>query len=143
MVKKIIILISVLMLAGCQKQENLEDFNVSFFYLEDCGHCQAFKENTIPYLKKEFKESIHINYYNMDEENSKKYYHEIANQLENYDEDLIEDVPFFVLDDYFALLGYGSGEEKYLAEDIRLALKNQPLTDKLELYRWEFKHENN
>lgn len=79
----------------------------------------------------------------MDLESSKAYYHQIAGKLENYDNDLIEDVPFFVLEDYFALLGYGSGEEKYLVKDIKLALEKKPLTKDLELYRWEFKDENN
>ena len=79
----------------------------------------------------------------MDEEASVVYYHQICDQLNNYDESLIDDVPLFVLDGYFAVLGYDKGEEKDLAKDIYQALNHQPLTSALELYRWGYKNEEN
>ena len=136
-------MIMMFFLAGCQSSISVPDFDVSFFYLDSCGHCEAFKENAIPYLEKQFKNSIHITYYNMDEEASVAYYHQICDQLNNYDESLIDDVPLFVLDGYFAVLGYDKGEEKDLAKDIYQALNHQPLTRALELYRWEYKNEEN
>lgn len=42
------------------------------------------------------------------------------------------------MEDEFALLGYASGEEKELIRDIKRALNNEELGDRLSAYRWEF-----
>ena len=74
----------------------------------------------------------------MDEDESKELYHNLCNELYFYDQEDLDDVPFIVMDDHFALLGYSTGEEKELIKDIERALKNEPLGEKLAAYRWEF-----
>lgn len=108
------------------------------FYLETCGHCQAFKENAIPLLEKTFDDAINIEYYDMDNDASQEIYHNLCQQLYFYDEEFLDEVPFFVMKDEFALLGYSEGEEKELVKDIKRALDNQPLGERLSGYRWEF-----
>lgn len=119
-------------------KEAYPSFTVKFFYLNDCGHCNAFETYTIPLLENEFDEAITIEYYDMDEQENIDLYHEICSKLYFYDLSYVEDVPFFVMDGKFALLGYSSGEEKELVRDIQKALKNEPLGERLSGYRWEF-----
>ena len=138
-VKKLILLfICAFCLLGCNKKEIYPDFTIKLFYLDTCGHCEAFKQQAVPALQKKFKDAIHIEYYNMDEDESKELYHNLCDELYFYDQEDLDDVPFIVMDDHFALLGYSTGEEKELMKDIERALKNEPLGEKLAAYRWEF-----
>lgn len=141
MVKKGILLFLVLMLTGCTltRKEKYPDFKVQFFYRDFCGYCEAFKEYAMPALEKEFKEAIHIEYYNMDDEEAMKMYNDICDQLYFYDENYRGDAPFFVMEGQFAVLGYQSGEEKELIKDIKHALNGEELGSKLSAYRWEFR----
>lgn len=136
--KKILTLLFCLcLLTSCENKNNLKKFNVSYFYIPDCGHCEMFNKYGLVYLKKVFGNSIDIKYYNMELDESKSKYSEVVSQLKNYNQDT-QEVPFFVVDNYFAFLGYTKGEEKELASDIKKALNNQKLGDTLEMYRWEF-----
>lgn len=140
MFKKGFLLFLVVMIAGCSltNKKTYPDFNVKFFYRDSCGYCEAFKEYAIPALEKEFKEAIHIEYYNMDDEDAMMIYNDICDRLYFFDESYREDAPLFVMEDEFALLGYASGEEKELIRDIKHALNNEELGDRLSAYRWEF-----
>lgn len=138
-VKLLVLILITLVIGGCQnKKNNYPEFNVQMFYSEDCGHCQVFKEKAIPALEKEFGDSMQVSYYNIDEKSSIDLYHDIIDQLYFYDQAFLEDVPFFVLENEFALLGYSTGEEKELIKDIKRALNNEALGSKLEAYRWRF-----
>lgn len=138
--RKIILLIVLTLITGCvfTPKTVYQKFTVDYFYLDSCGLCTAFKNNSIPLLEKEFGDSITINYYNMDDKSSVEYYLEICRKLYIYDFEYLNDVPFIVVNGYFALLGYSKGEEKELVKDIKRALKNEQLGKKLEDYRWVF-----
>ena len=137
--KKILCVCILFSLMGCRnKKIDYPDFNVKFFYLDTCQHCQAFEENTIPLLEKEFEDAIHIEYYNMDDESSQELYQQITDELYFYDDEYLNDVPFFVMENEFALLGYSAGEEEELIKDIQRALNDESLGERLSGYRWEF-----
>ncbi len=139
MIKKLLCLLLPFCFVSCKAKDNIPNFSIDFFYKDSCEYCNAFKEKAIPYFESRFQDKITINYYNIEDEDSKEYYSTIIDRLDNFDDEWYENVPFIVLDPYFALLGYGDGEEKLIADDFVNALNNKPLSKKLELYRYNFK----
>lgn len=140
--KKIFMLcLSLFVLFGCVpiKQIDLgKQVTLSFFYIKTCSECKAFKKDVIPLLKETFKEDIHIQQYDLDEETTVAKYDEIIDSLHEFDEEFYGNGPFIVLEDYFAILGYTSGDEDYLIDDIQKAIKGEELSYELEGLRFMF-----
>lgn len=142
MIKKIVCLIMIMVLVGCQstaKSDNL--INIDVFVLDTCSNCQAFKEYGIPALEKEFADKVKITLYNLDEIEHENYYNEVIKKLDGFNEAYSKRVPFIVVQDYFAVLAYNRGEEVYLINDIKSAINGDNLGEELALGRWIFKGE--
>ena len=130
MKKKLIVLLSMIFLVACQsvpQKELKEKVTLTLFYVSTCSDCKAFKKNAIPYIEKVYGDSVEIKQYDLDDEKTEKVYDQVVNSLEDFDEEYYGTAPFIVLNGYFAVLGYTSGDEKYLADDIEKAVKHQEL----------------
>lgn len=141
--KKIIsLLLSLLMLWGCQTSTNEVKLNkhvtLSFFYIETCSECRAFKKNVIPLLEKTFGDQLTINQYDLDDSNTLEVYDQVIDSLEYFDEELYGKGPFVVLDGYFALIGY-DGYDDDLILDIERAVNGEELGYELEGLRFLYK----
>lgn len=144
MKKKILLLLSLFLLWGCQSTsvptKNLnEHVTLSFFYVETCPRCQAFKKDAIPYLEKVFGDMLTICTYDLDEDETKTIYDSIIDSLVDFDESEYGNGPFYAVEGYFAKLGYTSGDEEYLADDIEKAVHHESLSDELSGLRYLYK----
>jgi hypothetical protein len=139
MLKKIMVIL--LLLVGCTTNQTQLDKTmiVDLFYLNTCSECKAFKKNAIPYLEKKFGDNIVINQYDLDDSSTTELYDSFVDSLEDFDEEFYGYGPFVVVEDYFAILGYTTGDEKYLSNDIIAATKGNAYSDELEGIRFEFK----
>lgn len=140
--KKILFLLIFVVLVGCSsshKQIQLnQSMTLTFFYVNDCSQCKAFKNEAIPLLEKTFGDQLTINQYDLDEENTEKVYDQVIDSLGDFDEEYYGNGPFIVLDGYFALLGYEGGDEDYLIKDIESATLNKELSYELEGRRFHY-----
>lgn len=143
MKKQLLILLSMFMLIGCkaspQKQDIKEHVTLSFFYITTCSECKEFKQKAIPYLKDTFQDQITINQYDLDDSKTEEVYDKVIDSLEDFDESMYGYGPFIVVEGYFALLGYTSGDEEYLVNDIIQATNHESLSDELSGMRFMFK----
>lgn len=142
MKKKLILLLSLMMLCACTSTKQIqlkESVTLSFFYIETCPQCQAFKKEAIPLLETTFQDQIIINQYDLDDlKNTEKYDH-IIDSLEDFDEEFYGKGPFIVVEDYFALLGYDNDTAQYLIDDIQKAVNHEELGYELEGLRFIYK----
>lgn len=144
MKKKILLLLSVFLLWGCQKEQVAQKtlkqhVTLSFFYLETCAECKAFKKQGISYLEGMYGESLTINQYDLDASETKDKYHEVIDSLVDFDEEHYGQGPFYALEGYFAKLGYTAGDEEELARDIEKAVNHEELGYELEALRYMYK----
>lgn len=142
MKKIFIMLLSVMILGACAPTKQIElakPATLSFFYIEDCSQCQAFKKNVIPLLEKTFGNQLTIHQYDLDDEATEKVYDQVIDSLSNFDEEFYGNGPFIVLDGYFAVLGYDAGDEEYLLQDIENVVAGQQAGYELEGRRFIFK----
>lgn len=144
MKKKILFILLSLFLWGCQATSAptktlKEPVRISFFYIDTCSDCKAFKQNAIPYLEKTFGDSLTIEKYNLDDDTTKEVYDRIVDSLVDFDESKYGMGPFYAVEGYFAKLGYTSGDEEELANDIEKAINHEELGYELEAYRFLYK----
>ena len=145
MKKILLLLVSIFLLWGCTTtKENATKLNknvtISFFYIQTCSDCKAFKKEAIPYFEKVFGDQIAINQYDFDDsKNTQAIYDKIVDSLVDFDQELYGNGPFISVDGYFAKLGYTSGDEIEFAKDIEKAVNNQELGYELEAYRFLYK----
>lgn len=143
MKRKILCLLCLLMFyVGCQPTKQIQlnkEVTLSFFYVESCSQCRAFKKQAIPTLEKTFGKQLTIHQYDLDEPLTEPIYDKVIQSLDGFDEEYYGNGPFIVLDGYFALLGYNSGDEEYLIKDIQLATSGKELGYELEGFRFLFK----
>jgi len=137
-------MVCLLMLTGCLsrpiKQVTLTpSATLEFFAITTCSECAAFKKKAIPYLEKRFGESLTVTIYDMDDPSITEHYDHVIDSLKDFDEEYYGHSPFIVVDQYFALLGYNSGDEKALADDIEASVNGTGLSDELAMIRYEFK----
>ena len=141
MIKKLILVLFLLL--GCAPKVDPIELNktveLEFYYVQGCSECKAFKEDVIPYLEKTFNDNLVISQYDLDDPNTVVPYDKIVDSLENFDEEFYGTGPFIVLKDYFAILGYTSGDEEYIIKDIVSATKDKEYSDELEGLRFYFK----
>lgn len=142
MKKKILLLLSLFLLWGCQSTPTKtlkEHVTLSFFYVETCPNCKAFKKEAIPYLEKTFGDSLTIQTYDLDDEATQPIYDTVIDSLVDFDESEYGNGPFYAVEGYFAKLGYTLGDEEYLVDDIEKAVHHQPLSDELSGLRYVYK----
>lgn len=144
MKKKILLLLSVLLLWGCQStpiptKTLKQKTTLSFFYVETCSQCKAFKKEAIPYLEKMYGDSLVIQLYSTDSKESIDVYNGIIDSLQDFDQQFYDQFPFYAVEGYFATVGYTSGDEEELAKDIEKAVNHEELGYELEALRFLYK----
>lgn len=142
MKKKLVILLSILFLWGCESVPTKtlkQHVTLLFFYIDTCSECKAFKKEAIPYLEKTFGDSLTIDQYDLDDDATAPIYDKVIGSLSDFDESLYGNGPFYAVEGYFAKLGYTSGDEEYLVEDIEKAVLHQELGQELGGLRFLYK----
>lgn len=138
MLKKILIILCLL--TACTTTVKLDEkVTIAYFYVQTCSDCKAFKSEAIPYLERRYDDSIEIKQYDLDDSKNTKTYDSYINKLKDFDEEFYGNGPFIVVEGYFAILGYNSGDEEYLASDIENAIDGHSLSEELEGVRFEYK----
>lgn len=141
MIKKLIFVLFLLF--GCAPKVDPIELNqkveIQFFYINECSDCKAFKKEAIPYLEAVFNDNIIINQYDLDDEGTVEPYDKVIDSLDGFDEEFYGMGPFIAVNNYFAILGYTSGDEEYLVKDIVSATNNETYCDELEGMRFYFK----
>ncbi|WP_028043160.1 hypothetical protein [Candidatus Stoquefichus massiliensis] len=139
MKRKILLILSLFILCGCQSTPTRvlsEHVTLYFFYTKTCPVCKSFQKNAISYLKEIFGHTITIESYDLDDAANKFVYDSVIYSLEDFDDELYGRNPFYAVDGYFAKLWYTVGDEKYLADDIEHAIHQEPLSDELSDLRY-------
>lgn len=139
--KLLLALFIFITMSGCQSQKkDYPEFTLKLFYYDTCSACNAFKQNALPQLREEFKESMIVEYYNLDLEEGQTAYLDIIDQLEDFDQEYLYQTPLVVLDQKWAILGYnGASETEELIKEIQRSLNNEPLGDYYTMGRYLFK----
>ena len=111
---------------------------VSYTHLETCSECQSFKETAIPYLEETFGDSLTIQQYDLDDDTTQAVYEDVIKQLYQFDQSLYGMGPMYAIEGYFAKVGYTSGDETYIVEDIQKAVAGEALGDELSGLRFSY-----
>ncbi|MCD7949716.1 MAG: hypothetical protein LUG12_05610 [Erysipelotrichaceae bacterium] len=141
MKKTLLILLSIFLLCGCSKKNTITlstTVTFKFFYIETCSECKAFKSNVISVLEDTFGDSIIIEQYDLDDESTQEVYDEVIDSLIDFDESYYGLGPAYALEGYFFKLGYTSGDEDYLIDDIEKAVNGEELSDELSGLRFTY-----
>ena len=117
---------------GCTKKEKnnwQDDYQITYFYVEDCANCQYFKDNVLPAIEEEFGKHMKIVSYDMDTQDNfeemKKVYDEHIAQIIDFDQNDYGYGPMVFLEGYIAILG-AANEDNYVNHLIQ-AIKNQKM----------------
>lgn len=145
MKKKILFILSMMLLWGCQNDKtSIQKITLSqpvtmlYFYIETCSECQSFKETAIPYLEETFGDSLTIQQYDLDDDTTQAVYEDVIKQLYQFDQSLYGMGPMYAIEGYFAKVGYTSGDETYIVEDIQKAVAGEDLGDELSGLRFSY-----
>lgn len=145
MKKKILFILSMMLLWGCQNDRpSIQKITLSqpvtmlYFYIETCSECQSFKETAIPYLEETFGDSLTIQQYDLDDDATQSVYEDVIEQLYQFDQSLYGTGPMYAIEGYFAKVGYTSGDETYIVEDIQKAVAEEALGDELSGLRFSY-----
>ena len=145
MKKKILFILSMMLLWGCQNDKtSIQKITLSqpvtmlYLYIETCSECQSFKETAIPYLEETFGDSLTIQQYDLDDDATQSVYEDVIEQLYQFDQSLYGMGPMYAIEGYFAKVGYTSGDETYIVEDIQKAVAGEALGDELSGLRFSY-----
>ena len=145
MKKKILFILSMMLLWGCQNDKtSIQKITLSqpvtmlYFYIETCSECQSFKETAIPYLEETFGDSLTIQQYDLDDDTTQAVYEDVIDQLYQFDQSLYGMGPMYAIEGYFAKVGYTSGDETYIVDDIQKAVEGKALGDELSGLRFSY-----
>lgn len=145
MKKKILFILSMMLLWGCQNDKtSIQKITLSqpvtmlYFYIETCSECQSFKETAIPYLEETFGDSLTIQQYDLDDDTAQAVYEDVIDQLYQFDQSLYGMGPMYAIEGYFAKVGYTSGDETYIVDDIQKAVEGKTLSDELSGLRFSY-----
>lgn len=145
MKKKILFILSMMLLWGCQNDRtSIEKITLSkpvtmlYFYIETCSECQAFKETAIPYLEETFGDSLTIQQYDLDDDSTQAVYEDVIVKLDQFDQSLYGMGPMYAIEGYYAQVGYTSGDEEYIVQDIQNAVEQKTLSDELSGLRFTY-----
>lgn len=157
------LLLSCFLLAACATTKNPVDivestdpFTIQFFYSTTCPHCKQLKENLLPKIEEEFQNQVTIEMYDIDDEASIDLYDSyiglynqeteswvLEGSLAGVDEEIAaynRYIPFVVVGDYYAFMGYTEELLDDYIQDIHLALQGQSLArGEVSKGRWLFK----
>src|SRR5699024_3693446 len=135
MKKKILFILSMMLLWGCQNDKtSIQKITLSqpvtmlYFYIETCSECQSFKETAITYLEETFGDSLTIQQYDLDDDTTQAVYEDVIKQLYQFDQSLYGMGPMYAIEGYFAKVGYTSGDETYIVDDIQKAVEGKALS---------------
>lgn len=145
MKKKILFILSMMLLWGCQNDKtSIQKITLSqpvtmlYFYIETCSECHSFKETAIPYLEETFGDSLTIQQYDLDDDTTQAVYEDVIEQLYQFDQSLYGMGPMYAIEGYFAKVGYTSGDETYIVDDIQKAVEGEALGDELSGLRFSY-----
>ena len=145
MKKKILFILSMMLLWGCQNDKTSiqkitlsQPVTILYFYIETCSECQSFKETAIPYLEETFGDSLTIQQYDLDDDTTQSVYEDVIEQLYQFDQSLYGMGPMYAIEGYFAKVGYTSGDETYIVDDIQKAVEGKALGDELSGLRFSY-----
>lgn len=148
MKKKILFILSMMLLMGCQSSQQpinkitlTQPATLLYFYIETCSECQSFQDDAIPYLQETFGDTLTIQQYDLDDEATQAVYEDVITQLDQFDQSLYGMGPMYALDGYFAKVGYTSGDEEFLVKDIDNAINDKALSDELSGLRFLYQQE--
>lgn len=152
------------LLVGCEMnrsnqievEESKDPFVIQLFYSKTCPHCKQLKEELLPAIEEEFGSQVTIEQYDIDEDESVELYDtyiglydsdtdtwEVEGMLEGVDEEIADHnryIPFMVIGDYYAFMGYTQELKDAYIQDIHLALQNRNLASgDVSNGRWLFK----
>lgn len=120
--KKIITLVLLLtiVLTGCTstkhpKYEYSGNYQLTYFYIQDCVNCTHFREEVLPVIEEEFGNHLNVRSYDMDDDKNnnevKTVYDGYINNMINFDQETYGFGPLIILDGYIAILGAGNSED--------------------------------
>ena len=134
--KRILFVFLAFLLCACNKVE--EPVCLQIYYVGNCGYCALFQEEAEKYLHKRYQK-LAIEYLDLDEKENQERYDLVIESLDDFDQDEYKSTPAIVYEPYFMVVGYESGDEKILDQDIRHALNHEKYEEALQDSRWEFK----
>lgn len=164
--KKIIaIFAAIFMLAGCQNTttqepiESTEPFTVQIFFSQTCPHCKKLKKDYVDALKEDFGEQVSFVEHDIDLQESIDLYDsylglydsendvwDLEGKLEGVKGEFADYqryIPFVVVGDMYAFMGYTEEWLDAYVQDVHLALQNKELsTGDTAVGRWLFKQED-
>lgn len=121
-------------LSGCQKKQAHEwkdNYQMTYFYIEDCANCQHFEEEVLPAIKEEFGEHMEIVSYDMDTdenfEEMKEVYDQHIDQIIDFDQKDYGFGPMIFLEGYIAILGAGNKDD--YVEHLVSAILNEKMDE--------------
>lgn len=121
----------MLTLNGCQQKSHHEwdqQYQLTYFYVEDCANCQYFSENVIPAIEEEFGSHMEIVSYDMDTDENfdemKTAYDTHIAQIIDFNQDDYGFGPMVFLEGYIAILGAGNADD-YVDHLVKAILDEQ------------------
>jgi len=126
---KKILIIFMLLLSGCQTKPQ---YYLYVYYAKTCPVCKSFINVVIPQLEEEYGQTMKMTLMDIDEEETIDAYAKTCSLLEGYYmNDQSGNVPFIVLDGYFAKVGYEIGEDESMIDAIHDAIEGKELSSDL------------
>ena len=131
MMKKILTAFLLCFLIGCSHPR----YTLYIYYAKTCPICQSLIDNVIPELEKEYGNQMEIVYFDIDEESSIDAYARTCSLLKDYRiNDQSGDVPFIVLDGYFAKIGYQIDQKDTMIQVIKDHINGKNISVQLDNY---------
>lgn len=165
MKKFLFVILALIIVTGCsfkkpennvEYEESKEPFTVQVYYSKTCPICKQLRQDYIGRLKEEFNEQITVEEYHIDDEgivdqydsymglyNEETQEWEIEGKLQDVEQEYAaynRYIPFVVVGDMYAFIGYTESLLEAYVQDVHLALQNRPLaTGDVSIGRWTFK----
>ena len=133
---KILLCMIFVLLTACSSKP---EYYLYVYYAKTCPICKSFQENVIPVLEDKYGKSMEIIQYDIDEESSIDAYAKTCSLLEDYYVDENSgNVPFIVLDGYFAKVGYDVSQQDDMIQAIDDAIEGKEIsTDLSDVYYFQ------
>ena len=89
-------------------------------------------------LEETFGDSLTIQQYDLDDDTTQAVYEDVIDQLYQFEQSLYGMGPMYAIEGYFAKVGYTSGDETYIVDDIQKAVEGKTLSDELSGLRFSY-----
>ncbi len=127
---KKILLVLCLLLCSCTSKPK---YSLYVYYADGCRVCDSLMKLVVNDLKDEYGKDMEIIKMNIDKEESIEAYAKTCTMLENYElNEQSGEVPFLVLDGYFALSGFDILQSELVKDAISDAISGKELPEELE-----------